>query len=97
VVGFRAPPVGWAIGVILGVFRQEPTEGGDTDGSGRFCPSELLAALCAGDGVDLIRVAVRMVIQELIELEAVDAIGAGRYERTAAALAPTSSPQAPVA
>ena len=44
--------------------------------------SELLAALRAGDGVDLIRDAVRMVMQELIELEAADAIGAGRYERT---------------
>ena len=43
---------------------------------------ELLAALRAGDGVDLIRDAVRMVFQELIELEANGAIGAGRYERT---------------
>jgi putative transposase len=43
---------------------------------------ELLAALRAGDGVDLIRDAVRMVMQELIELEAAGAIGAGRYERT---------------
>ena len=43
---------------------------------------ELLAALRAGDGVDLIRDAVRMVFQELIELEATGVIGAGRYERT---------------
>jgi putative transposase len=33
-------------------------------------------------GVDLIRDAVRLVMQELIELEAVEVIGAHRYERT---------------
>ena len=43
---------------------------------------ELLAALRAGDGVDLIRDAVRLVMQELIELEATEVIGAARYERT---------------
>ena len=43
---------------------------------------ELLAALRAGDGVDLIRDAVRLVMQELIEVEAADVIGAGRYERS---------------
>jgi putative transposase len=37
---------------------------------------ELLDALRAGDGVDLIRDAVRLVMQELIELEATDQIGA---------------------
>ena len=42
---------------------------------------ELLDALRAGDGVDLIRDAVRLVMQELIELEVTDHIGAGRYER----------------
>ena len=42
---------------------------------------ELLDALRAGDGVDLIRDAVRLVMQELIELEATDHIGAARYER----------------
>jgi len=44
--------------------------------------SELLDAFRAGDGVDLIRDAVRLVLQELIETEAVDVIGAARYERT---------------
>ena len=43
---------------------------------------ELLDALRAGDGVNLIRDAVRLVMQELIELEAAEAIGAHRYERT---------------
>ena len=43
---------------------------------------ELLDALRAGDGVNLIRDAVRLVMQELIELEATEHIGAGRYERS---------------
>ncbi len=43
---------------------------------------ELLDALRAGDGVNLIRDAVRLVMQELIELKAAEHIGAGRYERT---------------
>ena len=43
---------------------------------------ELLDALRTGDGVDLIRDAVGLVMQELIELKASDVIGAGRYERT---------------
>jgi putative transposase len=44
--------------------------------------SELLDAFGAGDGVDLIREAVTVVLQELIETEATEHIGAGRYERT---------------
>ena len=44
--------------------------------------SELLDAFRTGDGVDLIRESVRMVMQELIEAEATEKIGAGRYERT---------------
>ena len=44
--------------------------------------SELLDAFRAGDGVDLIRGAVRVVLQELVELEASERIGAARYERT---------------
>ncbi len=43
---------------------------------------ELLDALRAGDGIDLIRDAVRLVMQELIELEVTDHIGAARYERS---------------
>ena len=46
--------------------------------------SDLLDALRAGDGVDLVRESVRMVLQELIEAEATEAIGAARYERTPA-------------
>ncbi len=44
--------------------------------------SALLDALRAGDGVDLIRDLVRLVLQELVEAEAAGAIGAGRYERS---------------
>jgi transposase-like protein len=44
--------------------------------------SELLEAFRAGDGVDLIRESVRMVMQELIEAETTQHIGAGRYERS---------------
>ncbi|WP_281965241.1 IS256 family transposase [Serinicoccus marinus] len=44
--------------------------------------SDLLDALRAGDGVDLVRESVRMVLQELIETEATQTIGAARYERT---------------
>jgi putative transposase len=39
--------------------------------------SELLEAFRAGDGVDLIRESVRLVMQELIEAEASEVIGAG--------------------
>lgn len=44
--------------------------------------SELLEAFRAGDGVDLVRESVRIVMQELIEAEASERIGATRYERT---------------
>jgi putative transposase len=44
--------------------------------------SELLEAFRAGDGVDLVRESVQLVLQELIEAEATEKIGAGRYERT---------------
>ena len=44
--------------------------------------SELLDAFRAGDGVDMIRDAVTMVLQELIETEATEQIGAERYERS---------------
>ena len=44
--------------------------------------SELLDAFRAGEGVDLIRDAVQLVLQELIEVEATEEIGAGRYERS---------------
>ncbi|HKX14626.1 MAG TPA: IS256 family transposase [Propionibacteriaceae bacterium] len=44
--------------------------------------SELLEAFRAGEGVDLVRESVRLVMQELIETEASERIGADRYKRT---------------
>lgn len=44
--------------------------------------SELLDAFRAGEGVDLIRESVRLVLQELIEVEATEVMGAAPYERT---------------
>jgi transposase-like protein len=44
--------------------------------------SELLDAFRAGEGVDLVRDAVRLVMQELIETEATEQIGAARYQRS---------------
>jgi putative transposase len=45
--------------------------------------SELLDASRTGEGVDLVREAVTLVCQELIEAELTAVIGADRYERTA--------------
>jgi len=44
--------------------------------------SELLDVFRAGNGLDVVREAVHMVFQELIETEFADVIGAARYERT---------------
>jgi transposase-like protein len=44
--------------------------------------SELLEAIRAGGGEDVLRDAMRLALQELIELEATQVIGAARYERT---------------
>src|SRR4051812_4827189 len=44
--------------------------------------SEMLEAFRVGEGVDLIRDAVQLVLQELIEVEATGQIGAARYERS---------------
>jgi putative transposase len=44
--------------------------------------SEMLEAFRAGEDVDLMRDAVQLVLQELIETEASEVIGAGRYERS---------------
>jgi putative transposase len=44
--------------------------------------SELLAVLRAGDGVDLVRELAQWALQELIEAEAAERIGARRYERS---------------
>jgi len=46
--------------------------------------SELLDAIRAGGSADVMRDAMTLVLQQLIELEADQAIGAGRNERTEA-------------
>jgi putative transposase len=69
--------------VILGVFLQEHTKENTTPMAlSQSAVSELLDAFRAGDGVDLIRESVRLVLQELIEVEATQEIGAAPYERT---------------
>ena len=45
--------------------------------------SELLDALRAGGDLDVVREALGLVLQALIEAEAAQQIGAGRYERSA--------------
>jgi len=44
--------------------------------------SELLDALRVGDGTDLVRELAQWALQQLIDAEAADKIGAGRYERS---------------
>ena len=45
--------------------------------------SDLLAALRAGGGLDIVREALALVLQALIDAEATEVIGADRYQRTA--------------
>jgi putative transposase len=86
VVGFGGDRRGFlgvgAIGEIFGVYRQVLTEGVPPMVLSESAVSELLDVLRTGQAVDLIRESVRMVLQELIETEAADVIGAARYERT---------------
>ena len=49
---------------------------------GQFDVTELLDAIRAGGDIDLIRKSVEVVLQALIDAEATERIGAGRYERT---------------
>ena len=45
--------------------------------------TDLLAALRAGGGLDVVREALALVLQALVDAEATQQIGAGRYERAA--------------
>src|SRR5215212_12145231 len=45
--------------------------------------TDLLAALRAGGGLDVVREALGLVLQALINADAAQQIGAGRYERSA--------------
>src|SRR5215210_978223 len=71
-----------AIGGILGVYGQVLTRRFPPMALSPSVASELLEAFRAGEGVDLIRESVRLVMQELIETEATERVGAGRYERS---------------
>src|SRR5215210_7197500 len=71
-----------AIGGILGVYGQVLTRRFPPMALSPSVASELLEAFRAGEGVDLIRESVRLVMQELVETEASQQVGAGRYERT---------------
>jgi putative transposase len=62
------------------VYGQARSEGDPPMAMSHYAVSELLDAFRTGDGVDLIRESVRMVMQELIETEAIERIGASRYE-----------------
>ena len=44
--------------------------------------NDLLDALRAGGDLDVVRTGMQLVLQALIDLEATEAIGAGRYERS---------------
>lgn len=44
--------------------------------------SELLTTVQNGEAVDFVRESTRLVLQELIDAEAIAVIGADRYERT---------------
>ena len=70
--------------MILGVFVQEHTKEKPTPMAlSQSVASELLDAFRAGDGVDLIRESVRLVLQELIEVEATEVIGGTGSSRSA--------------
>jgi putative transposase len=63
--------------VILGVFKPERTKEITTMALDKSALSDLADALRSVDGMDLVREAVRIVFQELIEAEAAESIGAG--------------------
>jgi len=66
---------------MLGVFGKSTRRSTAPMTLSQSVVSELLDAFRAGEGVDLIRDAVQLVLQELIEVEATEQIGAARYER----------------
>jgi DNA-binding transcriptional ArsR family regulator len=69
---------------MLGVYRQVLTRRFPPMALSQSVVSELLEAFRAGEGVDLVRESVRLVMQELIETEAAEHIGAHRYQRSEA-------------
>jgi transposase-like protein len=72
-----AAPTHGAIGGIFGVHGQALTERNPSVALFQLAVFELLDTFLTGDGVDL------MVMQELIEAQATERIGAAEYERSA--------------
>jgi len=68
------------LGVYVEVHNEEVTPMALSDSA----LSELLDALRVGDGTDLVRELAQWALQRLIEAEAAEKIGAGRYERSEA-------------
>jgi putative transposase len=68
--------------VIFDVFLAGFTKENATMALDQSALTELLDALRAGGDMDFMREAMQLVLQALIELEATQVIGAGRYERT---------------
>jgi putative transposase len=71
-----------AIGEMSGVAKHSP-KGTQTMAKSCVYRARVPCRVRIGDGVDLIRESVRMVMQELIEAEATERIGPARYERSA--------------
>jgi putative transposase len=68
--------------VIFDVFLAGFTKENATMALDQSALTDLLDALRAGGDLDFMREAMQLVLQALIELEATQVIGAGRYERT---------------
>ena len=68
--------------MIFDVFQPEITKESEAMTLDKSALTDLLDALRAGGDLDVLREAMQLVLQALIEAEADQAIGAGRYERT---------------
>jgi putative transposase len=67
---------------MLGVYDQVHTKENTPMALDESALSELLDALSVGDGTDLIRDLAGWALQQLIEAEAAEVVGAGRFERS---------------
>ena len=75
----------WLIGGTIGGFWCVPASthlGCPTDGVVPACRIRAVGGVSCRGEMDLVRESVRLVMQELIETEASERIGAARYERT---------------
>src|SRR5439155_15370192 len=69
--------------VIFSVFLAGFTKEIETMALDQSALTDLLDALRSGGDLDFLREAMQLVLQALIDLEATEVIGAGRYERSA--------------